>query len=422
MSVSLVLPLLYTRLRPGATGVSFVALIGIAGLRCSGPADPTVPVETSATISGLVTGAGEQPLAGAQVSLNPGGKTIVTDASGRYRFEVESSGQAFPVFSVRIEQEGYETVVVAVVVGSSGVAVADVTLLPVEPPPAAGPEPFEGILVDGFSEDEVRCIAPGTFLDYTVTIANEGVALSPAIILHDTLDATFGRALTSDDIAVDREMFPEAVVTLDPEGRSFRVELGSLPVMSATEVYTVRLPVGPAVGVHCNSVSAVDPEGRVLSDATSCVTNLLVVEIDLVNEDGAIIGGAYTSEPEVFHVGDGGADRLDALVYRVVVVNHHCGSLGFPSRGSSLTSIVGARSGAVEFRQVLTGFPSHGAIVSTTTGGFVWEIGTLAPGEEAEVRFRAEAIAAGEDVHRVELSVPQLPGVKVHEEPITILP
>jgi hypothetical protein len=71
---------------------------------------------------------------------------------------------------------------------------------------------------------------------------------------------------------------------------------------------------------------------------------------------------------------------------------------------------------------VLTGFPTHGSIAPTATRGFVWSIGTLAPGEEAEIRFRAEAILPGDDVHRIELSVPQLTGTLVHEEPVTILP
>jgi hypothetical protein len=297
-----------------------------------------------------------------------------------------------------------------------------VTLHPTPEPPAELPEPFGGIVVDSFSEDDVGCVAPGTILDYTVAIANEGSGASPAIVLHDTLDTSFGRALTIDDVTVDRENFPQAVVTLDPGGRSFQVDLGSLPVMPDAEVYTVRLPVGPVVGVHCNRVVAADSDGRSLADATSCVTNTLAIRIDLVNEDGTNLGGAYTPEPELFHVGDGGPDRPDGLVYRVVVANHHCGSLGFPLGEVVLTSLVGSRTGAVEFREALQGFPTRGSIVSRSEGGFVWSIGTLEPGEEAEIRFRAEAIQAGEDVHRVELSVPQLTGVKVHEEPITILP
>lgn len=416
-----VLPLLYVRPRPRAFGGSILALVGISWLGCSGPANPILPVETQLTISGLVTGVDEQPLAGALVSLSPGGRTTVTDATGRYRFEMASVGEAFPEFSVRIEREGYETVVLGVVVGINGTAVADVTLHAVPEPPPPGPEPSGGIAVDSFSADAVGCIAPGTIVDYTVTIANGGPGPSPAIVLHDTLDTTFGRALTEADVIVDRQNFPDAVVSLDPGGRSFRVELGSLPVTSATEVYTVRLPVGPAVGVHCNRVSAVDPEGGVLSDVTSCVTNTLAIRIDLENEDGAIVGGAFTPGPEVFHVGDGGPLRPDGLVYRVVVTNGGCFPLGTMSQPVSLTTIAGAASGAVEFRDVLPGFPNRGSIVSSSAGGFVWSIGTLAPGEEAEIRFRAEAIAAGEDVHRVELLVPQI-GMKVHEEPITILP
>jgi hypothetical protein len=42
--------------------------------------------------------------------------------------------------------------------------------------------------------------------------------------------------------------------------------------------------------------------------------------------------------------------------------------------------------------------------------------------EVAEIRFRAEAIRVGDDVHRVELMVPQFTGTIVNEEPITILP
>jgi hypothetical protein len=59
--------------------------------------------------------------------------------------------------------------------------------------------------------------------------------------------------------------------------------------------------------------------------------------------------------------------------------------------------------------------------MSSAMGGFVWSIGTLEVDEVAEIRFRA-AIRAGDDVHRVELMVPQFTGTIVNEEPITILP
>jgi uncharacterized repeat protein (TIGR01451 family) len=362
-------------------------------------------------------------LAGVNVVLQPVSLTTVTDAAGHFQFAVDSPADRVSEYVVEANSEGYEPRSLHVVVTRGGTAVVDVTLEPIpsEPePPDPEPEPT-GIVVTSSSDDEVLCIAAGIELPFTVRIANEGPEPETGIVLHDTLDSGFSRILDADDVVVDRSTFPDAVVILNPDGRSFRVELGTVPPMDPAEVYTVTLPAS-AAGVFCNRVSAVGEAGDPLANDISCVTNTLAIEIDVVNEDGMIVGSTFTPDPEVFHVGDGGPDRPDALVYRVVVANHHCGSLGFPLGNSSLTSIVGARSGAMEFREVLAGFPSRGSVVSSFASGLVWSIGTLAPGEEAEIRFRAEAIQAGEDVHRIELTVPQLTGTLVNEEPITILP
>ncbi len=392
---------------------------------CDGGDPVTASLEDAfLTIAGEVTAADGSPVAAAEVALEPLAMVTVTDDAGRFSFTVASDADGILQFVVEVRSEGYRTASRHVVVAPGGTARLDVTLqsLPSEADPAPGPEPGPtGVVVTSYSDDAVRCIAPGVELPFTVRIANEGSAPVDGIVLHDTLDPGFGRLLSDSDIAVDRGVFPDAVVVLNPDGRSFRVELGPLPPTEPAEVYTVTLPASGA-GVWCNRVSATGDGGALLSSDIGCLTNTLALEIDLVNEDGAIVGGAFTPEPEVFHVGDGGPDRPDALVYRVVVANHHCGSLGLPMGDSSLRSLVGARSGAMEFREVLSGYPSRGSIASSTSGGFVWSIGTLAPGEEAEIRFRAEAILPGDDVHRIELSVPQLTGTLVHEEPATILP
>ncbi|MGH7565520.1 MAG: carboxypeptidase-like regulatory domain-containing protein [Gemmatimonadota bacterium] len=379
-------------------------------------------IDEQITIEGHVAARDGSPIAGADVVLEPLSLATVTDGAGEFAFTVTADGDGVSQYVLEVRREGYETVSLQFVVQSGGTADLDVTLESISPGPDPDPEPEPtGIVVTSSSEDEVLCIAAGVELPFTVSIANEADAPVEGIVLHDTLDTGFSRILTASDIDVDRSAFPDAVVVLNPDGRSFRVELGAVPPMDPVEVYTVTQSASDA-GVFCNRVSVVGDGGAPLSSDISCVTDTLVIEIDLVNEDGVIVGGGYTPDPEVFHVGDGGPDRPDALVYRVVVANHHCGSLGFPMGDSSLTSIVGARSGAVEFREVLAGFPSRGSIASSTTGGFVWSIGTLAPGEEAEIRFRAEAIQAGEDVHRIELTVPQLTGTLVNEEPIAILP
>lgn len=403
-----------------------LALAMLAASGCGG-SDPVAAIQEvdSLTIEGRIASADGTPVPGAHVALQPLAITTATDGAGRFAFTVEGSGEGTSQFTLEIRSEGYETVTLQVVVQSGGTADLAVTLEPIpsgaEPEPDPEPDPDSGIVVMSYSDDQVLCIAPGVELPFTVRISNEGDAPVAEVVIHDTLDAGFSRVLTDSDVVVDRGNFPDAVVLLNPDGRSFRVELGTVAPMEPAEVYTVTLPASGA-GVWCNRVSAAGEGGALLSSHIGCLTNTLALEIDLLNEDGAIVGGAFSPEPEVFHIGDGGPDRPDALVYRVVVANHHCGSLGFPMGDSSLTSIVGARSGIVEFREVLPGFPSRGAVVSSSAGGFVWSIGTLAPGEEAEIRFRAEAVQAGDDVHRIELSVPQLTGIEVHEEPISILP
>lgn len=406
----------------GGIGLALATLTAIA---CDGGDPVTASLEDAfLTIAGEVTAADGRPVAAAEVALEALAMVTVTDDAGRFSFTIASDADGISQFVVEVRSEGYRTASFHVVVAPGGTALLDVTLqsLPYEADPEPEPDPAPtGIVVTSYSDDAVLCIAPGVELPFTVRIANEGSAPVDGIVLHDTLDPGFGRILSDSDIVVDRAVFPDAVVFLNPDGRSFRVELGPLPPMEPAEVYTVTLPASDA-GVWCNRVSAREDGGALLSSDIGCLTNTLALEIDLVNEDGAIVGGAFTPEPEVFRVGDGSPDRPDALVYRVVVANHHCGSLGFPMGVSTLTSLMGAHSGIMEFRDVLTGFPTHGSIAPTATRGFVWSIGTLAPGEEAEIRFRAEAILPGDDVHRIELSVPQLTGTLVHEEPVTILP
>ena len=414
------------RLRTAARTVGGIvlALASLSGQGCGG-ADPVTALgqDEAQTITGRVTAEDGSPVAGADVTLEPLGVTATTDGAGRFAFTVAPSTSGASQYLLEVRSDGYEAVSLHVVVSRSGTADLIITLdaIPseVEPEPVPEPDPDGAIVVTSYSTDEVLCIAPGVELSYTVWITNEGDAPVDGIVLHDTLDTGFRRILSDSDVVVDRVHFPDAAVVLNPDGRSFRVEIGTVAPRESTEVYTVGLPASDG-GVFCNRVSALGESGALLSSDIGCLTNTLALRIQLLNEDGAIVSGLFSSEPEAFHVGDGGPDRPDALVFRVVVANHHCGSLGFPMGEILLTSTIPSR--ILEFRDVLTGFPTRGSIASSATDGFVWSIGTLAPGEEAEIRFRAEAIQTGEDLHRIELAVPQLTGTLVHEEPITILP
>ena len=390
----------------------------LSGPGCGGADQLTaIQEDQSQTIAGRVTAVDGVPIVGAEVALEPLAMTTITDDAGRFAFTVTSSGDGTSEYVLEVRSKGYETVSLQVLVGAAETATLDITLESIPSESEPEPEPT-GIVVTSSSEDEVMCIAAGVELPFTVRIGNEGMVPVEAIVLHDTLDTgPFSRVLTSSDIMIDHSTFPDAVVQLNPDGRSFRVELGTLPPMATAEVYTVTLPAA-AAGVFCNRVSAVGAGVLQLASDHSCVTNTLEIEIDLVNEDGAIVGGQFTAAPEVFHIGDGGPARPDALVFRVLVANRFCGTM----EDVSLTSVTAARSGRLEFREVLPGFPSRGTVDSTSGDGFVWTIGTLEPHEEAELLFRAEAVGAREEVHRVVLKVPGPIGELVNEEPITIQP
>ena len=390
----------------------------LSGHGCGGADQLTaIQEDPSQTIAGRVTAVDGIPVAGAAVALEPLAMTTITDGAGRFEFTVTSPGDGTSEYVLEVRSEGYETVSLQVLVGPAGIATLDITLESIPSESEPDPEPT-GVVVTSSSEDEVLCIAAGVELPFTVRIGNEGLVPVEAIVLHDTLDmGLFSRALISSDVIIDRSTFPDAVVELNPDGRSFRVELGTLPPMATAEAYTVTLPAA-AAGVFCNRVSAVGADTLQLASDHSCVTNTLAIEIDVINEDGAIVGGQFTAAPEVFHIGDGGPARPDALVFRVLVANRFC----YPMEDLSLSSVTATRAGRLEFRGILPGFPSRGTVDSTSEDGFVWAIGTLEPDEEAELLFRAEAVGAGEEVHRVVLEVPGPIGELVNEEPVTIQP
>ena len=287
----------------------------VSGQGCGG-ADPVTAFDDdqSQTIAGRVTAVDGHPVAGADVTLEPLAVTTTTDGAGRFAFTVASSASGVSQYLLEVRSDGYEAVSLQVVVSSGGAADLAVTLEPLpsgaEPVPVPEPDPDSGIVVTTLGEDEVLCIAEGVELPFRVMIANEGSEPQEGVVLHDSLGTGFSSILTDSDVVVDRSSFPDAVVVLEPGGRSFRVELGVVPPMELTEVYTVTLPASGG-GVFCNRVSAMGAGGVPLASDLGCLTNTLALEIDLVNDDGSVAGGAFSPEPEIFHVGDGGPDVPD---------------------------------------------------------------------------------------------------------------
>lgn len=120
-----------------------------------------------------------------------------------------------------------------------------------------------------------------------VEVTNPAGAPLPNVVLYDTLDSE----ISEFDVDVNDALFPGAIVTVDPGGHSFRVELGSLPptagvapavCMGLSAGYCLAYTVEekePSLdeGIYCNRVAIV-PGGGLVQKDIACVE---VVEVAL---------------------------------------------------------------------------------------------------------------------------------------------
>ena len=282
-------------------------------------------------------------------------------------------------------------------------------------------------------------LSAGAQAVFDVEIANLGSATLTNVVIHDTLDAGFV-AIDATAITVNTALFPTATVAVDPEladGRqTFSVTLGDLAptagVAGATcqglnpgdgfcLAYTVSVTTPFTAGVFCNRVTArgTNAGGTLIETDISCVTTTVTIELDLTNEDGIWDGTSFLTEKEIFRVGDGGPARPDSLVYEVTVTNQ---SANVTATGVVVIDSVAPRSGIIEFRGPPILITPGTTVSGASDTGFTWTIGDLGPGDTAEIVFRAEAVASGDDVNKAVLRADQLTGFQVNEEPTTVTP
>jgi hypothetical protein len=251
------------------------------------------------------------------------------------------------------------------------------------------------------------------------------------VVIVDTLDQALFDASQVEGamftVTID-SAFGDSVIT--PTTRIFEVPIGTLdPTDGFVLAYTVVITTPGDEGLFCNRVTASGdtPVGTISDSDIACVTTTVTIELDVSNEDGFIDeAGAFQSTKEQFLVGEGGddADSL-AFVYEVTVTNQSL----FSATGVTIVDEVAPNTGAIECRGILaTGEggganPSVGTVVGgdCAPGGFTWNIGTLDPGVEAVLLFRAEALAPQNNVgNRATLTADQLTGEIVDEEPTTV--
>lgn len=274
-------------------------------------------------------------------------------------------------------------------------------------------------------------LSAGTTAVWDVEVANLGSTALTNVVIFDTLDAAFD-SLVATDIVVNTALFPSATVSVDANGHTFSVNLGSLAPTSGIAAatcqglgdgfclaYTVTANLPSFAGVFCNRVTArgTNAAGTLIETDISCVTTTVAIELDITNEDGFLdAAGIFQSAKEIFHVGDGSAAEPDSLVYELTVTNQS----SFTATGVKIVDLVAPNTGIIEWRADL--FHSQGTVTGTSNAGFTWTIGTLAPGTGATLRFRAEAVRTGNDVNRANLTADQLTGTTQEEEPTTVSP
>jgi len=162
--------------------------------------------------------------------------------------------------------------------------------------------------------------------------------------------------------------------------------------------------------------SPADPDSRLIP---------IPVALDVSNEDGFVDeGGFFNSAEDHFVVGEGGDDNPNELVYEITVTN----TIDLPIFVVEVNTEVAPHSGILVCRSLLDQAPGGAAnpSIGAVTGGdcspegFRWDVGSLDGGTTASLYFRAEALADGDDVHRVAVSASGLPSDLVIEEPSLI--
>lgn len=393
-----------------------------AGTQNACPATgPCPPVDAAqAMIRGVVVDSEDNGVAGATVETVPPTSTVQTQSDGRFSIEVPPPIEDYAITVVaRHAAFGEVSAEVVVTEENPTPEIRLVLAAPSEEPPAS-------MDLRTLAGGPIGCIFEGDLVGFEVDVQNLSDAPIQGVVVHDTLSPaeSFARPLESSDVIVDRERFPDAVVTVGPDGFSFSVSLGGLPpTAEASEdgfvrAYSVSLPASSLRGTRCNRIVGFDGDGAPFGEATGCVTETLAIQLDVVNEDGVLRpDGSFDATVETFHVGDGGDERPDGLVYRIEIRNGSCPTFSDARVVARLDP-----AGVVAYRGPLEGYPTAGTVTESSDERVVWDIGDLEFDAPVELLIRAEALAAGAAVHRIELSIAELSGPVIDEEPTVVEP
>lgn len=239
-------------MRYSVVATSVAVLLSMACAEGVGLQDPSPePESILGTISGQVRGELDgQPIAGARVRVEPGSIETSSDAEGRYAIENVPVGSEATPYILRIFGDGFDTVTAAIVLTKAEPVVSfDVELSWRDEDP-----PLETFDIFQYQVG-VWTLSPTTELIFD--IQNSSVSAISDLVVIDTLDAEFGHHIVSEDITINSALFPSATVTIGPDGRSFRLELGSLmSTQGFARAFSLTVPTPRGNGVFCNRALA----------------------------------------------------------------------------------------------------------------------------------------------------------------------
>jgi hypothetical protein len=255
---------------------------------------------------------------------------------------------------------------------------------------------------------------------FRIDVGNAGSADLTDLTVADTLDAAFLTPAAGDPGVVRLDaLCAGCAVTFNADSSAFAVtvplvpptdldgdgRLGDAEGFAVANVVT-RVPL--AAGPFCNRVTAATADGATDTDL-ACVVADPRVELDVVNDDGAIEGGAFT-DVETFAIGD-------SVAFQTRVTNRSAIS----ATGLSIRWQLAPTSGIVQLARVLQADPGE---TSCDTGSdtCVLALDELAPGASIVLDYLATAAFPGTDVNRLTVLADGMPSAIVNEEPVTVEP
>jgi len=238
-------------------------------------------------------------------------------------------------------------------------------------------------------------------LVYELQVVNESEITATGITVRNDVDPSTGI------IRWRQTLFTSQGNVVNASDNGFTWNIGTLgPRVGATLRFRAHA-LRSGNSVNRASLSA---DNLSLTIVNEQLTSIGGLEVDLSNHDGFLdANGTFQSAEEAFFVGDGGPGD-NSLIFNLEVTNQS----DRRATGIRVVDLTAPHSGIFAWRQTL--FISQGSVVGASAGGFTWNIGDLPPSTSAVLRFRAEALARGDDVNRAILTFDQLGGPVVLEE------